>query len=199
MDIEYPGRPKPESRYFGPTHRCPHPERWTSNDGDSTEIQVSQLIGALVTALQPDYVIETGTAWGVTTRRIIKALQGNGHGKLFTLEVDAEPERIAYVKERIPGSPHWEQVICSSLDWEPPLPEGSVGFLFTDTFRDIRLAEIEHFWPWLRNPGAIIAVHDSAWDQGPLRGWIEQNLVNQQKARAIDLPTPRGLTLLEVK
>lgn len=192
-----PGEPQPESRFFGPTDRCPHPERWTATDADSTEREAAELIGALVRALQPDLVVETGTAFGETTEQIVNALERNGRGYLFTLELEIEEERIAYVRGRIPESMRWELVITSSLEWVPP--DGAViDLLFSDTARDIRCEEVLRFLPWMR-PGAIVAVHDSAWDMGPLRGWIENSIVRPGLGRAIDLPTPRGLTLLEMK
>jgi len=58
-----------EARYFQPTELCPHPERWHSTDGDSTEIEVSDLAWGLVRTLQPDYCVETGTGHGVRSNR----------------------------------------------------------------------------------------------------------------------------------
>ncbi len=190
-----PGDPQPESRFFPGTARCPNPECWTATDGDSTEREVAELIGALVRATQPELVVETGSAFGETTEQIVRALGRNGHGHLVTLEV--EPERTEYVRHRIPASGVWEIVETSSLEWEPPPGSPPVGLLFSDTFRELRCAELLRFQPWMRQ-GAIAAVHDSAWDAGPLRGWIENSIVKTGLGRAIDLPTPRGLTLLEM-
>ena len=81
----------PESRYIGPTEVCPRPERWHSRpDGQSTEIEVSELIGGLVRGLQPDTVVETGSYSGQTTEIILRALDENEHGTLVTCEVDVE-------------------------------------------------------------------------------------------------------------
>jgi len=190
----WPADPLPESRFFAPTDRCPHPERFTSTDGDSTEIEVAEFIGALVRVCQPDVVVELGSAFGETTARIVEALDRNGHGFLYTLEIDGE--RAQYVRDRIPASDRWALVEQSSLEWLPPYGE-TVDLLFSDTLRDIRCEEIHRFLPYMR-AASLAAVHDSGWDMGPLRGWLENSLVKPGYARAVDFPTARGLTLLEL-
>lgn len=193
---ELPGPPQPESRYFNPTVRCPNPACWHSTDGDSTEIEVSEFIGALCRAAQPDLVVETGAAWGQTTLALAIALAQNGHGKLISLETDAE--RADYARRRVEESvPDWFWAVLeeSSLEWTPAVTQ-RIDVLFSDTAREIRVDEILRFQPWLRQ-GTLVVVHDSAWDMGPLRGWLENNFVGPGFARAIDLPTPRGLTILE--
>lgn len=196
VGFHVPGKPQPESRFFTPTVRCPHPERWTATDGDSTEREVAALIGALVVAVQPDVVVETGTAFGETTRRITAALMKNGRGHLYSLETD--PKRIDYVKRHSPPehASFWTLVEESSLEWMVP-PGPNIDLLFSDTARDIRIEEVLRFLPRM-HAGSLAVVHDSSWDAGPLRGWIENSLVTPGLVRAIDLPTPRGLTICEV-
>ena len=100
--VHVPGPPAPESRYYQPTVDCPHPERWTSTDDDSTEIEVSDLAWGLVRATQPSLCVETGAAWGQTAERIGWALAANGHGHLYTLEPDRR--RAAAVAPPMPHS-----------------------------------------------------------------------------------------------
>jgi hypothetical protein len=59
-----------EARFTPPRPDCPHPEWWTSTDDDSTECEVTALVAAFVVALQPELVIETGTAFGQTAEAI---------------------------------------------------------------------------------------------------------------------------------
>jgi predicted O-methyltransferase YrrM len=194
-DAIWPGSPQPESRFFAPTQRCPSPQFYTSVDGDSTEREVAEFIGALVRVAQPEFVVELGAAFGETTEQIVAALVKNGHGRLTTLEVD--PVRAAFVRDRIPAGP-WELVEQSSLEWLPTAAAPPIGLLFSDTLRDIRVQELLRFLPYMR-PCGLAAVHDSGWDVGAIRGNIEQALVKPGLARAIDFPTSRGLTLLECK
>lgn len=194
-DAIWPGAVLPESRFFEPSERCPAPQYFHSTDGDSTEREVAEFIGALVRVAQPEYVVELGAAFGETTHQIVTALTRNGHGRLVTLEVD--PVRAQYVRDRLSAYENWEIVEQSSLEWLPPPDAPPIGVLFSDTLRDIRVQELLRFLPYMR-PCGLAAVHDSGWDVGAIRGNLEQALVKPGLARAIDFPTSRGLTLLEI-
>lgn len=188
----YAPDPGLESRWTLPRVDCPHPERWTSDDSDSTEHEVTLLVAAFVRALQPDYVIETGSAWGQTTLAIGVALAANGHGFLDSLEPD--PERAAYTRNRCAGlSSRYLQVHeVPSLEFEPRAP--IVDFLWLDSLLHLRADEARRFRPWMRK-GTIIGMHDSgphhalgpSLDRLLAEGWLS----------AIQLPTPRGVTFLE--
>lgn len=67
-----------EARFTPPRPECPYPEWWTSTDVDSTECEVTALVAAFVVALQPELVIETGTAFGQTAEAIGHAVAANG-------------------------------------------------------------------------------------------------------------------------
>src|SRR3546814_17475283 len=92
-----------ESRFTDARKDCPHPERWHSPDSDSTEVEVSRLAAAFVEALRPDYVLETGTAFGQTSELIGQVLLTAGVGHLVTFEVD--DSRIAFAANRVHGLP----------------------------------------------------------------------------------------------
>src|SRR4051812_15337510 len=106
----------PESRFTRPTALCPNPHRWWSTDDDSTELQVSEMVAGLIRGLQPDYCVETGSAFGQTTETIGKALLKNGHGILHSLETD--PGRVAQTRARIDGLPV-TVFQMASLDFTP--------------------------------------------------------------------------------
>lgn len=187
----------PESRYVGPTALCPEPERWSSTDGDSTEIEVSDLIGGLVRGLQPRLVVETGAAYGQTTRAVLAALDRNGHGALVTYETN--PERLAVLPDHPRLTVAGDSGVAD-LTGRPPL-----DFAFLDSLYALRVPEFLRLRRWMRT-GTIVAFHDS----GPERGWqeipsgrslraeIDHELVRPGLIAAIDLPTPRGLTIGEV-
>lgn len=189
-----PGPAEPEDRWTGPTKLCSHPERWTSTDDESTELEVTELIAGFVRALQPDYVIETGAAWGQTSEAIGRALEANGQGRLDAIELD--PERAEYVRERCAGLPV-HVVADSSMNFNP---DRHVGFAFFDSIFHLRVAEFMRYRPWMQT-GTIVAFHDTApghgWVDGTdLRGHVERGLDGQ--ARTLTLPTPRGITIAEV-
>jgi predicted O-methyltransferase YrrM len=212
-----PHEPMPESRFVPADKRCPHPERWHSTDGDSTELEVSELIAGLVRGLQPRLVVETGSAFGQTTKLILDALDCNGHGALVTFESDAGRReqllKIVYgplAAELIGREPNQLrrqlQIAGSSLEAEGALDDDDViDFAFLDTFYETRVPEFLHLRRWMR-PGTIVAFHDTRPGAGEdriasgrsLREEIVVELEDPGLFRAVDLPTPRGLTLGEV-
>jgi hypothetical protein len=178
-------RTGPEDRFTDPREDCPHPERWTSTDGQSTEMEVVELVAGFVRALQPDFVLETGTAYGISAEAIGKALARNGHGRLVTLEVDRERVRLARAAtRRLPV----EVLQVASLDY---LPGDWIDFAWFDSLVKLRAPEFRRFLPYM-HAGTIVGFHDS----GPhyhLRSRLDA-LVEEGLLRTIDLPTPRGVT-----
>src|SRR5580765_1750042 len=118
---QLPGRPE-----------CPEPARWLAPDGDATELDVSRLIGALVMALKPDYVIETGSYNGDTTEIIGMALEALGRGRCLSIELDST--RAENVWKRVCDLP----VTVVSGKAENVIPDTGVDFLFVDSALDAR-------------------------------------------------------------
>lgn len=152
----------------------------------------------MVIALQPDMVIETGSAFGYTSREIGRALRANGQGVLHTYEVD--PARVDDTVNRCTGLPvvvHREP----SLDGirAHSVAGTKVRFAFLDSLLELRVPELETIRPLLA-PGAIVGVHDCGEP-----GHTKYSEFSQQVASAatrlgfnrISLPTPRGVTLLQ--
>lgn len=182
-----PTEPDSESRWTPARPDCPHPEYWTSTDAHSTELEVSELVGAFVRALQPEYVVETGTCWGQTTEAIGHALKVNGHGQLVSLEVDAE--KVEYSTLRCVGLPVLV-TLCSSLEF---LPSEPVGFAWFDSLLDLRIPEFNRYREHLL-PGAIVGFHDT----GPQFGAFGPQIASLPGVRPISLRTPRGVTFAEI-
>lgn len=179
-----------ESLFTEPRDDVPCPWYWHSPDPESTEYEVTALVGALVTALQPDLVVETGTALGHTAVVIGEALARNGHGYLVSIEND--PDRVRTAGYRCAGLP--VHLLCGdSLLWTT---EDEIGLLFVDANADDRANEVRHFAPMLSD-GAVIVVHDT----GPhkhMRGLIDELAVEGLISDPLHLPTPRGVSLLQL-
>lgn len=175
-----------EARWTPPRADCPHPEWWTSADDESTEIEVSQLVAGFVRALQPELVVETGTAFGQTAEQIGMALNDNRHGRLQTMEID--DQRLALARTRVVGLPV-DVLRTYSLLYTPPAP---IDFAWIDSLLGLRAQELEHLHPWLK-PGAIVGVHDA----GPQHG-IREAIEAIDWIRWMYLRTPRGVLFGEV-
>lgn len=178
-----------ENRFTAARPDCPNPQHWHSADGDSAELEVTELVAAFIRALQPEVVVETGTAFGQTAEAIGRALHANGHGMLYTLEPDLV--RVALVQDRVRGLPV-HIVPKTSLDWTPP---NGVGFAWFDSLLHLRAAEFRAYKPQMA-PGCIVGFHDCG-PQHPVRPDVEQ-LADEGLLRPIYLPTPRGVMFAEV-
>lgn len=176
-----------ESEFTKPHPDCGNPDLWTAEDAYSAELEVAALCAAFVRAVQPDYVIETGTCWGVTAEAIGRALRDNGHGHLDTLEIDHAKATTS--SQRCAGLPV-EVIECASLSFTPV---GVIGFAWFDSAMDLRIQEFEHFRPWLR-PGSILGFHDTSPHMGNYGGQVD----GLNGCRSIRLRTPRGVTFTEV-
>lgn len=185
----YTPNPGSESRWTRPTDACPHPERWTSDDDDSTEYEVSFLVAAFIRALQPDYVIETGTAWGQTTQRIGHALAEAGQGHLISLEPD--PDRVQYSKTRCTGLPV-TIVQCESLEFTP---SQQIDFAWFDSLIHLRAPEFRYFREWMHNR-TVVGFHDTG-SQHDMKRHVDQ-LAHEGLIQPIYLPTPRGVCFARV-
>lgn len=190
--VDWDGEPSSEGRFTLPRPDCPHPERWHSDDADSTEHEVTDLVAAFVRALQPDLVVETGSAWGQTAAAIGRVLdQGvHTHGILHTIEPDET--RANATRRRCEDLPVVVEQM-KSLDWTPP---GPIGFAWFDSLADLRVPEFRKYKPWLPK-GSIVGFHDVAPHQGDL---YQQVLTLEDEGMLVlmRLPTPRGVAFGEV-
>jgi hypothetical protein len=169
---------------------CPQPQWWHADDGDVTEHEVTELVAAFVRALQPEVVVETGSYLGHTSQAIGIALSRNGHGRLWTVEIDHS--HADWVRMRCTGLPV-EVVTGDSLTWQMP---GDIGFAWIDSGLD-RGAEIARMLQmgWFAND-AIVGMHD-AGPQHPFTAQI-QPLVDAGYLKPVTLHTPRGVMFAEV-
>lgn len=174
-----------------PSSYCPKVGMYTMVDRISAETEVLILLKALVIALKPDFILETGTYHGATALAMLQGLSYNEAGKLVTLEYDSN--LAAHIQERIQD----ERIVIvntSSLEY---IPEAPIDFLYLDSSRPIRIKEFWHYKPYL-SENAIIVWHDSA----PEHDCVYQDINTLVRDGIIDrvlLPTPRGLTISKLR
>lgn len=184
-----------EDLWTPPSSWCPSSQWWhcDPDDPDSAEHEVTALVVALVHALQPEVVVETGTATGQTALAIGRALAVNQHGHLWTVEID--PTAAATATAAVDYLPVTVECI-DSLAWEPPEP---IDFAWIDSgTAQVRAGEIAR-WRGKFRPGAIVAVHDTAPNMGreALHAALD-DLFCELGWHYLSLRTPRGVTLAQV-
>lgn len=182
-----------ESLWTDPRPDCLHPEWWHATDPQSTELEVSELVGGFIRALQPEYVVETGTCIGQTAHIIGLALQDNGHGYLDSIELDYEVAQIAFRRCSRPEELPVTINHMSSLDFTPKQP---IDFAWFDSELDLRIPEFERYREHLA-PGAVCGFHDT----GPHKdgGKFGESIRAIPGTVSLQLPTPRGVTFLQVR
>lgn len=177
-----------ESVFTRPTDRCPYPELWHSDNADASEWEVIEFLGGLVRALQPELVVETGTHQGYAAQSMALAIEKNGHGHLITIEINHNSVVAARIM-----LPDWVEVVeGSSFEWVPNPPR-TINLLYVDGAKD-RVGEFTHLAPWLVK-GSIVVFHDTAHE------WMDNEMrrvIDTYPVHAISLPTPRGLTIMEM-
>jgi hypothetical protein len=179
-----------ESEFTAPRPDCPHPEYWHSADSDSTEYEVTALVAAFVTALQPEFVVETGTAFGQTAEAVGRALLRNGHGRLVTLETD--PDRATFSRERCAGLPV-EVLEIASLDYKP---KDAIDFAWFDSLTHLRALEYQRYRRFM-TPRCVVGFHDT----GPhhvTRKFLDPLVASGELSNPLWLPTPRGCMFARV-
>ncbi len=161
---------------------------WHCVDQPSTEVEVTEFVGGLVRALQPEVCVETGAYLGQTAQAIGAALARNGHGRLWTVEID--PAHAETAARHCAGLPV-EVVVADARIWEPP---GLVDFAWVDSGDPgERDADLYHLLKRL-SPRGVLAAHDSG-TQAPLRPKL-LDLEARGIVKLLLLPTPRGVALL---
>jgi len=185
-----------EDRWTPPSAWCPNPQWWHSGDNpESAEEEITALVMALVYATQPEIMVETGTAAGDTALACGRALHANGHGHLWTVEIDEDAAKQA--RELVEGLPVTVECM-NSLDWNPP---GPIDLAWIDSgAADVRAGEIRK---WAIDgkfrPGALVAVHDTAPNMGRERLTAAlAGLLADLGWQSVPLRTPRGITLIAV-
>jgi predicted O-methyltransferase YrrM len=131
---------------------------WQYDGTKGTEREVSEFIAALVQAVKPDVVVETGTFLGHTMHVIAAALELNGRGHLHTVENDSE--MVEQVRSRLPERVTLHE--ADSSEWCERFV-GPVDIAFVDSGPGrVRLEDVRALWPKIA-PGGYLTVHDTIY------------------------------------
>jgi hypothetical protein len=137
------------------------PESFGSwNDGDAALVRT---IWCLTRHLKPTRVVETGVAHGVTSRFILEALDRNGGGHLWSIDL---PQIQPFWKKQVgiavgePFKDRWSYIKGSSRRRLPELLSqlGEIDLFIHDSLhseRNVRF-ELDRAWPVLKTRGAIV-------------------------------------------
>lgn len=124
---------------------------WTVHDGTGTEVEVQRLLSALVRALKPKLIVETGCYRGWTTRELgWAAMENLPAGRVVSCDVD--PLHVHEARMRCAGLPV-EVRECGGIEL-PELREADL--IFSDSSYESRPFEVG-----LAKPGALVIVHDT--------------------------------------
>lgn len=184
-----------EDRYTPPTHFCLHPEYWTSPDSEATEYEITELVASLVRAIQPEFVLETGTYHGHTAYSIGVALRDNGHGRLVTIEKDKTCyEQAAKMLWDNGANANVTYLNMNTMDY---IPDQDINFAFFDSWQEGRAEEFLRFHGMGRiKPGAIVSFHDTAPHHQVIQ-YVEK-LEEEGYIKTVTIHSPRGFTVAQV-
>lgn len=175
------------------TPECAHPERWQMLDPQSAEMEVLDLLEALIKAVKPELIVETGTFIGHSAIRMARALQANGFGRIVTIEYD--PAVFAKARQNIDASglAGWiEYRNASSLETRIT---GAIDLLYSDSDVSIREQEVRRFLPQIK-PRGLVLIHDSSSHFRVVRE-AALRLEAEGLLSVVLLSTPRGLCIAQ--
>jgi prolipoprotein diacylglyceryl transferase len=179
--------------YHRPTPECPHPERWHMYDSMSAEVEVLDFLKAIVTAIKPELIVETGTFSGLSTLRMAEGLKENGVGRIITCEWDKKVYDAAKKRFAESGLAKWIDARNeSSLEMQVA---GNIDMLFCDSDVPQREQEVRKFLPQI-SPYGLILMHDASSSMKSVReGALKMEA--EGLISVLLLPTPRGLVLAQ--
>lgn len=180
----------PESVFTGAREFCPRPDRWHSPDIEATEIEVTEAIAAMVRAIQPSNVIETGTYRGHTAYAIGRALALNGRGHLYSIEIDEKFSAEAKIWCRdLPVT----IVTGDTLEFTPDWP---IDFAWFDSSISIRGSEFRRFHEHMHEQ-TIVGFHDVG-PQHKVFGQVMELVADGLISSPLIIHSPRGACFANV-
>ncbi|MCI4337464.1 MAG: class I SAM-dependent methyltransferase [Thermoplasmata archaeon] len=157
-------------------------ERWVTGFGPSA---VNRELYALVRSARPDRVVETGVASGISTAIILEALECNGKGQLWSIDLpnydpsgylnsDGKREAVRVPVGREPGwvvpprlRPRWTLLLGRSSELLASLLSqlGSIEMFFHDSEHSELTMRFEFETAWgALAPGGLLYSDDVIWN-----------------------------------
>jgi predicted O-methyltransferase YrrM len=130
---------------------------------------VQRFLWALVRAVRPERVLETGVADGASTRALLDAMEANGRGTLYGTDISQDVGRSA---QDSPGLHRWRLTV---------LPKRGRGSAFRALLAETRPLDVfvhdsDHSYPWQRFE------YREAWRVLGPGGWLLSDDVNSSYA-----------------
>jgi hypothetical protein len=160
-------------------------------------LSVGRLCYAACRALKPQLAIETGTAYGLTSAFILRAMQDNGCGRLISIDLpplgrDADRHVGILIPPELRG--RWHLIRGSSRRHLKHVAGtgGPIGLFVHDSLHTYRtmIAEFTTVHPVLARPSLVIA--DDIDGNGAFRDFVER--YRPQYAAAVPQPHKGRLT-----
>jgi hypothetical protein len=132
---------------------------------DDADVGLGRALWCMVRHLRPKHVVETGVAHGVSSRCILEALERNGEGHLWSIDLPplTIPERRTEIAVAVPESlrERWTYVEGSSRRELPGLLHelGEVQLFLHDSWHSTRNTEweLKQAWSALVVGGVVVA------------------------------------------
>ncbi len=182
-----------QPEYTEPSEECPEPRLWSMYDPMTAEKEVLDLLYAVVRALKPRLVVETGTFSGVSSTYIARAMKENGRGRLITCETDPVVYENACGRFRAEGlSSIIDCRLGSSLQLQI---DDEIDLLYSDSDLKVREDEVRRF---IRNvnPFGLILMHDAGSRFKIVRD-AALKMESEGLISVVLLSTPRGLVVAQ--
>jgi predicted O-methyltransferase YrrM len=160
-------------------------------------VEEAVLLHALVLNYKPAHILETGTENGYTAAVMGHACRENGFGSVTTIELHTDQAADAVHNINEVGLTDWVDVnVSDSLEFIGNL-QLPVDFALIDSVIGLRLTEIKMLIPKMRK-GSMIVTHDTAPNH-PMRDVYQlQRDLDSLGYRVIHIPSPRGLSLIQL-
>jgi predicted O-methyltransferase YrrM len=133
---------------------------WTNIDLYTAEIEILYLLYALVRAMKPKRILETGSYHGYSAVFMGQGCRENGWGDVDTVEKD--PTHALETQELIDKVDLRDTVKVWNLDSMDFLPPKGAryDFVFLDSEPELRKAEFDRFDEWISGH-ALVLFHDA--------------------------------------
>jgi len=123
-----------------PHHPGERAHLYRSHDLGSVEVEVGELLRALVHAWKPRLILETGTYKGVSARYLAEGCELNGFGKILSIERDAE--KAAAARVALERHPSVEVVTADSVHFLERYDGDPFDFALLDSDLHARVVEL---------------------------------------------------------